>query len=320
MKCLLVLPITIAVSLSPRVPMAAQEQAAQYVAPAFGYCVHVPPNWRIHNEYDDDTVAIISFGLPPMWSELEQQEIENAIAVFARKRSNVLSVQDVIDLDLKRVADILISSTEVDLEFGKAQRLITRIDGHTYMSLAAYRFENGVGYAFSFTATEGTYNRNRERFIEFLSTVEFFAPDSEAVKVYPSRFQEALLLFRAGPSSFPRAISLLESELENDPANLKAAKLLAMVYYDSDRFDEALAMFDSAIALDESLSPHTYLYKGKTLYKLGRSEEARLLLRGLWALFQGDAELSADYDEFMSLLEAEHPKEQDTGKVQAPRQ
>lgn len=309
MKYLFAIPIAIALNVVPGTSIAVQEQPAEYGVPAFGYRVVVPDDWGIHNEYEDDTTAVVSFGLPPMWSDLEQQEIENAVAVFACKRSDISSVPDIVDFELKRVADILISSTEVDLEFGRALRLETELDGYRYETLAAYRFENGVGYAFSFTATEGTYNRNRERFIEFLSTVRFFPPDSEAVKIFPSRFQEAMQLYRAGPANIPKVISLLEAELKDNSTNLKAVKLLTMTYYESKRFEKALVMFDSAIVIDEGLSPYVYLYKGKALHKLGRSAEAKLLLGGLWALFQGDGELSAEYDEFMSQLQAEDPKE-----------
>jgi len=290
----------------------AQQQPVQYVVPSCGYRVVVPLDWSIHAEYDDDTVSRVSFGLPPIWSDLEQQEIENAIAVIAHRRSDLSSVQDVVDLERLRHQHILISSTDVDLQFGRAQRMITEIRGLQYISLVVCRLENGVGYVFSFTATEGTYDRNRERFIEFLSMVEFFPPDPKAKKVYPSRFQEAMLLFRTEPNAYQRIIRLLQAELDDNPTDLETVTLLAMAYYESNRFEEALSFFDSAIVLNEGLNPHVYLYKGKALHKLGRSAEARQLLRATWALFQGNARLSADYDELMSQLQAEEAKEQDT--------
>lgn len=170
-------PEALVPSLNHELSSGAQEQPAQYVEPSCGYSTVVPLDWSIHSEYSDDTVSRVSFGLPRIWSDLEQQEIENSIAVIAHRRSDLSSVEDVVELEGHRHRHVLISSTEVELQFGRAQRLITEIRGLQYKSLVVYRLENGVGYVFIFTATEGTYDRNRKRFIEFLSTVEFFPPE-----------------------------------------------------------------------------------------------------------------------------------------------
>jgi len=315
MKFRFVLPVILILSLSPLITSIAQDQPARFESPTFGYSVVIPDDWRLYSKSENDTMTIVSYGLPPIWSEVEQENIENAIAVIAQKLPIIKSAQDVIDLENKRIASILVSSADVDLEFGSARRMKTRINGLEYETLGTYRYENGVGYAFSFTTTKGTYDINKEKFLDFLATIEFFPPDTEAVKAEASGYQEAVALYRGGPENYPEVISILEKALQDNPADLQAARLLTLVYYDSDRFEDALAMSDSAIKLDDGLNPYMYLYKGRSLAKLGRYVELDFYLGGMWAIFQGDAKLSAAYDELMAELLDSLPELRDTGTV-----
>ena len=296
----------------------AQNELPRYASSAFGYSVVVPSDWRIYAESENDTMNVISFGLPEIWSELEQQQIENAIAVIALKQPDISSVQDVIDVQMKRRADILVSHTEATLLFGPAQQVITKMGNYEYKALVTYRYENGIGYEFSFNATEGTYDRNLPKFLDFLSTIEFLAPDSEGTNVYPSRLQEASFLFRTRPEAYPRVISLLEAELKDDSTNLDAAHILAIAYYEIGRFDEAVTACDRAIKMNDGIVPAMFLYKGKALFELGKYAEVEFYLGGLWALFQGDPALAREYDDLMTRLLEKLPRVDDTGSTQTP--
>lgn len=312
-----VITVLAVLTLAIGVTGAESDSQPRYAVPAFGYSAVVPADWSIYMETDSDTMAIVSFGLPEVWSELEGQSIENAISITAHKRSDLHSVQDLIDFEARRKAAIIVSSVDAGLVTEPARLIITKINGYEYKTLAGYRYRNGIGYEISFTATEGTYDINLQHFLNFVKKVEFFALNPTGPKGYPSRYQEASLLYRTKPDSRERVISLLQAELESDSTNLNAATLLTIVLFDSGRYDETLALADRAINLNPGgLTPAMYLYKGKALYELGRYMECQMTIGGLWAIFQESARMSSEYDDLMAKVAEKLKTDADTGQVQ----
>ena len=126
------------------------------------------------------------------------------------------------------------------------------------------------------------------------------------------------MLFRTRPDAYPRVISLLEAELADDSTNLDAAHILAIAYYETGRYDDAVAACDRAIMMNDGIVPAMFLYKGKALFELGRYVEVDLVLGGLWALFQDDPRLAREYDELMKKLLEKLPGKEDTTVAQPP--
>jgi hypothetical protein len=312
MKFRFVLPVILILSLSPLITSIAQDQPARFESPTFGYSVVIPDDWRVYSELKSDTMGVVDFSLPPTWSKVEKQDIKNAVSVITFKKSDIKSVQDVVDLEEKRTAKVVVSKSDVKLDFGRARRVKSIIRGQEYHTMEAFRFENGIGYLFIFTATKGTYDINIKKFTSFLSTVEFFPPRAEAEPEFKSAYEEALALHGGGPENLPKVISILENELNINPENLKAAKLLGLTYYETGRYEEAVVMFDSSIRMDDGINPHIYLYKGRSLAKLGRYQELKKCLGGMGAFYQGDDELSAAYEELMAQIPKSESDSPDT--------
>jgi tetratricopeptide (TPR) repeat protein len=279
------------------------ESQETYSKPEFGYQVELPSDWTVFREYQDEDEAIVSFGLPLVWSELEQQEIENAVAVAAYRREEIKSLQEMVDFEHDRIQDFLVSSTEVEAESGRTFRQVSEIRGLEYRSLANIRYVNGVGYVFTFTATEGTYEKNLPLFQAFLSTLTFKEPTAVQAPEPRTRVEKALELYSLGPSKAPEIIAILQEELEENPENIKAIKLLGITYFDTDSFADALACFERGIELAEkegSIQPHLLLLKARTLHRLDRNQEALKILEVYWAFFQGDPDLEKQAEELAS--------------------
>lgn len=144
--------------------------------PRFGFVAKVPADWIVCGVKEDADRLILDFGLPEVWSEREQQKIENSIAITAYRRPEVRSVADVTAIESERVADILVSRQPVESPLGSAFVVITTIQGLRYKSLSTYHFANGVGYVVTFTATEGTYPLNVGKCLAFIQNLRFSPP------------------------------------------------------------------------------------------------------------------------------------------------
>lgn len=144
-----------------------------YAKPEFGFVAQVPDGWQIYAERENDDQFIVSFGLPSVWSEVEQQDIENAVSVTAYRRDTLDELSDLVEFETQRVADILVSREEVPAEIGRAFIVVTNIRGLQYKTLTTCHFANGVGYVIAFTATEGTYDLNVDKYRRFLKDLSF---------------------------------------------------------------------------------------------------------------------------------------------------
>lgn len=150
-----------------------------YANPSFGFVAEVPVDWKVAADRERDDQFIVAFGMPEVWSEAEGQNIENAVSITAYRRDDIRGLADVVQLEADRIADILVSREERDSEIGRTFVVVTRIDGLRYKTQTTCHFANGIGYVIAFTATEGTYDVNVERYEQFLSRLSFVAPAPE---------------------------------------------------------------------------------------------------------------------------------------------
>ncbi len=113
-----------------------------------------------------------------------------------------------------------------------------------------------------------------------------------------SYFEQAMELYKEGPSRAPEIIDLLKRELKEHPENNKAVKLLGITYFGIERFEEAIEQFDRAIDLaskDGSIIPQILFMKAEALHELKRDAEAKKILDDYWAFWQDGGKLQQRY-------------------------
>jgi tetratricopeptide (TPR) repeat protein len=114
-----------------------------------------------------------------------------------------------------------------------------------------------------------------------------------------SKYDQARVLYREGPSKAPEIIALLKEELAVNPENDKAIRLLGITYFGVGQSEKAIEQFDSSIDLAAkkgSIVPGMLFYKARALHDLGRNAEARKILDTYWAFFQDGGDLQRQYD------------------------
>jgi len=150
-----------------------------YQNDSYGFEAQVPEDWHVYAEIKDDQankVALINWGLPKVYSELENASIENAVSVVAYKRSNIKNTDDLINLELERTKDILESKERIQSSSNVAYIMTAVINGLTYKSKVTFVFKNDIGYVITFTATPGTYDMNLGKYDDFRKELTFFVP------------------------------------------------------------------------------------------------------------------------------------------------
>jgi len=158
--------------------------AADFARPTFGFVAHAPDDWKVFGERERPGQMLLDFGLPEIWSDVEKQNIENSVYIFARR--DVKSMEALISDEDERVAAVGISKEPFPAAAGKAFVRLSKIDGLEYKTLTTFRFENGVGYMIGFTATHGTFDRNLAKYQAFLEKLEFVAPQAAASQTPPT--------------------------------------------------------------------------------------------------------------------------------------
>jgi hypothetical protein len=148
--------------------------AADHARPGFGFIAHTPDDWKVFGEQQRGEKMLLDFGLPKVWSDLENQNIENSVYVMAHR--DVKSLEALLAAEERRVAGMVVSREAFPSKAGKAFIAVLKIDGLEYKNLSTYRFENGVGYIIAFNATHGTFDKNLPKYQAFLEQLEFVAP------------------------------------------------------------------------------------------------------------------------------------------------
>lgn len=148
----------------------------EYEKKAFGFKAFYEEGMKIGAELEREDKCIVSFALPKVWSDIEERNIENGIALIAYKGDDVSSVDDLIAMERERIADVLISSEDTNTEFGPGFISITQINGLFYKTGVTFIYENGIGYIIAFSSTEGTYDKNLEKYHAFMKKLKLFPP------------------------------------------------------------------------------------------------------------------------------------------------
>lgn len=151
----------------------------------YGFSVQVPADWHIYAEIKDNPSsksAIIDWGLPKVYSELEKTSIENAVSITAYNRPDIKTIGDLIKLEFNRVKHILSSKELIDSIPYYSYTVISVQNGLKYKSQVILIFKNNIGYVLSFTATPGTYDINIQKFENFVKGILFFEPKNLEMK------------------------------------------------------------------------------------------------------------------------------------------
>lgn len=145
----------------------------------YGFGVEVPDDWYIYADVKDNPIkdrAIIDWGLPKVYSELEKTEIENAVSVTAYRKKDLQNIQDLTKLEFRRIHHMLESKKLVDSLPYHTYEVITVQGGLKYKSRFILVYKNDIGYVINYTATPGTYHMNLTKFEDFFNALKFFEP------------------------------------------------------------------------------------------------------------------------------------------------
>ena len=156
-----------------------QYAQSQYKNDIYGFSAIPLSDWKIYAEIKDDTknkMAVIDWGMPEIYSDLEQSKIENAVSITALASEKINSIESLIKTDFERIKPLRISYDSVENEQNPTFIVNTIQNKLKYKSKSVYFYKNKIGYIVDFTATPGTYDKNVGKFNEFLKTVSFFAP------------------------------------------------------------------------------------------------------------------------------------------------
>ncbi len=151
----------------------------EYKNEVYGFSVQVPSEWVIYGELKDDMAnnrSIIDWGMPKVYSELEKTEIENAVTITAYKRDEIKNVEDLIELEYRRLGTKVKSHEVLDSGETQSHILNTVIRGLEYKTKCVFLFKNKVAYVVAFTATPGTYDINISKFDTFIKGIRYFVP------------------------------------------------------------------------------------------------------------------------------------------------
>lgn len=145
----------------------------------YRFSATIPSSWKLYGQIINDTinhVAIADWGLPKVYSELEQTEIENSISIIAYRRRDINSIDELIQFEWTRYKRNGPSNKivlEVDKTSPDARIInITEPTGIKYRGKLYFVFQNGIGYVVTFMATPGTYEKNIKVFEEFYENVK----------------------------------------------------------------------------------------------------------------------------------------------------
>jgi len=146
-----------------------------YTNDIYRFNVKIPDTWRLYGQIKNDTVkhkAIVDWGLPSIYSEIEKTNIENSISITAYHRTDISSLEQLIKFEYLRV-----NPTKTDLQIDKsnsnARLIYSTSNGLKYQGKSYYVYRNEIGYVITFMATPGTYNKNIKVFEDFYNNIQF---------------------------------------------------------------------------------------------------------------------------------------------------
>lgn len=157
---------------------ATSPETQAYENKRYGFRLLVPVDWELAAEpkrrFPHGQSEGVVFALPPVWSELENSEIRNAIAVKAIWQIVSISAEDFATTHALLDSEGRLSR-EVIEDFRRPAYVETvKWNGLIYKRRLEFEMQNMVGYVLEFVATPGTYEQNYPKFRKFADAVEFF--------------------------------------------------------------------------------------------------------------------------------------------------
>lgn len=147
----------------------------EYKNEVYKFCVKVPNDWKLYGQIVDDKKnqkAIVDWGLPPIYSELEKTNIENSISITAYKKNDINSVEELIAFEYLRI-NPRETALEIDTKHKNARIIYFSKNGLEYKGKSYYVFKNGISYIVNFMATHGTFDKNVGKFEDFYNQINF---------------------------------------------------------------------------------------------------------------------------------------------------
>lgn len=120
-----------------------------YANEVYRFNATIPDNWHLYGQIKNDTLkkmAIVDWGLPKIYSELEKTEIENSISIKAYHKPDISSVHKLITAEYLRVNPIQ-TAMEIDKSNPDARLIYTTMpNGLKYQgkSYFVYKMELGM--------------------------------------------------------------------------------------------------------------------------------------------------------------------------------
>ncbi len=150
-----------------------------YTNEKYGFSAIVSKDWLIYAEIKDDAenhMAILDWGLPKIYSDVEKQNIENAVSITAYQRSDIKNIDDLMKFEFDRISSVMVSKTKLNDNSNTSYEIISKRNNQSYKTKSTFIFKNNIGYVLIFTATPGTYEKNLPKFNDFITHVVFSAP------------------------------------------------------------------------------------------------------------------------------------------------
>jgi hypothetical protein len=150
-------------------------QTVEYKNLLFRFSVDIPINWKLYGQVTNDTInhrAIVDWGIPLVYSELEKSDIENSISITAYRKAEIQNIDQLFLFERQRTKH-LTDSVQFDKNDKNGRIIYSTINGLNYKSKLYFIIKNGIGYILTFTATPGTYDKNIELFERFSRKVKF---------------------------------------------------------------------------------------------------------------------------------------------------
>lgn len=153
-----------------------QTEVVNYSNTVYHFAVSVPRNWKLYGEIVNDSIqhfAIVDWGLPEIYSDSEQTNIENSISITAYKLPGINSVAALIKHEYLRINPVT-TALEIDPSNENARTIYhTAPNGTKYLGKSYYVYLDNIGYIVTFMATPGTYQKNISVFEQFFGSINF---------------------------------------------------------------------------------------------------------------------------------------------------
>jgi len=132
-----------------------------------GYSVDAPEDWKIGGEVEEAGRHVLAFEVPAPGA------MSSSVVVVSR--SDVDSVEQLKQKEDALLGKLLVSSEEQPAARGKEFVQVVRGTAREFKTRVVYRFENGMGYAITFSAADNeSYAAQMPQFDAFLAGLAFF--------------------------------------------------------------------------------------------------------------------------------------------------